>query len=221
MSMLLYQTLIRFPEIKLATRDAEKLRGYFGNLFKQESPLLHNHLESGEVLYRYPLVQYKILKGVPTLVGINEGAELLLQLFMRIEMLEIAGITYPVLTKNIENRQLEIGMARDLHGYRFETLWMALNQKNFSEYQQESEEDRARHLKSLLIGNILSFCKAVHYQAQETILVNLKITDQRETRFKDHVMLVFRADFVTNMLLPDWIGLGKQTSRGFGSIVRI
>ncbi len=29
------QTIIRFPEIKLKTRDAHKLLGYFGNLFKK------------------------------------------------------------------------------------------------------------------------------------------------------------------------------------------
>lgn len=30
-------TLIRFPGIHLETRDAHKLRGYFGNLFKEHS----------------------------------------------------------------------------------------------------------------------------------------------------------------------------------------
>ncbi len=49
MPNLIHQTIIRFPEIQLATCDSHKLRGYFGNLFKEYSPLLHNHLESGEV----------------------------------------------------------------------------------------------------------------------------------------------------------------------------
>jgi len=33
------QPIIRFPEINLRTRDAHKLRGYFGNLFKEKSEL--------------------------------------------------------------------------------------------------------------------------------------------------------------------------------------
>jgi hypothetical protein len=77
----IHQTIIRFPEIQLATRDAHKLRGYFGNMFQEYSPLLHNHLESGESAYRYPLVQYKVINRIPTLVGLNEGADLLINLF--------------------------------------------------------------------------------------------------------------------------------------------
>lgn len=72
---------IQFPEIELRTRDAHKLRGYFGNLFKEHSPLLHNHWENGSVRYRYPTVQYKVIDKVPMLIGIEEGAELLPQLF--------------------------------------------------------------------------------------------------------------------------------------------
>lgn len=221
MTLQLHQTIIRFPEIKLAIRDAHKLRGYLGNLFKEQSPLLHNHLESGEVLYRYPMVQYKVLKGIPVLVGVNDGADLLIQLFMKIKTLEIGGQSYPVLAKNIESRQITIGLSDDLHAYRFETLWMALNQKNFADYIKEDEIGRARHLKSLLIGNILSFCKAINYHVDGNIMANLKINGQKETMFKNNVMLSFEADFVTNILLPEWIGLGKQTSRGFGTIVKV
>lgn len=221
MAIQLHQTIIRFPEIKLATRDAHKLRGYLGNLFKEQSPLLHNHLESGEVLYRYPMVQYKVLKGIPTLVGVNDGADLLIHLFMRIKTLEIEGESYPVLAKNIESRQITAGLSDDLHAYRFETLWMALNQKNYTDYLKEDDAGRARHLKSLLIGNILSFCKAINYHVDGTIMANLKVTGQKETMFKNNVMLAFEADFVTNILLPEGVGLGKQTSRGFGTIAKV
>ena len=83
-------TTITFPEIALRTRDAHKLRGYFGELFREHSPLLHNHLEADEqhegavkFRYAYPLVQYKVLDRVPTLVGVGEGAGLLTQLFLQ------------------------------------------------------------------------------------------------------------------------------------------
>ena len=75
-------TLIRFPGIHLETRDAHKLRGYFGNLFKEHSPLLHNHFEDGQLRYKYPLVHYKVIQEVPMLVGLNEGAALLTELVL-------------------------------------------------------------------------------------------------------------------------------------------
>ncbi|MDZ7899258.1 MAG: CRISPR-associated endonuclease Cas6 [Arcicella sp.] len=34
-------------------------------------------------------------------------------------------------------------------------------------------------------------------------------------------MMAFGGTFMTNALLPDYIGLGKSVSRGFGSIVKL
>ena len=80
-------THLTFPDLRLAVRDAHKLRGYFGRVFQEYSPLLHNHLENGGVRYGYPLVQYKVIDGIPMLLGINEGATLLLDLFLRIKVI--------------------------------------------------------------------------------------------------------------------------------------
>ena len=214
----IHQTVIRFPEIQLATRDAHKLRGYFGQLFQAHSPLLHNHLESGEAAYRYPLVQYKVLEAVPTLVGLNEGADLLIRLFLNIKELQIGERIYPVYQKNIESRTVTIGLSGDLHAYRFQTLWMALNQRNYTTYLREDNEQKEDHLKTILKGNLLSFFKAMGYYAKEQVLVNLKITNERETQFKNNTMLAFEAGFVSNCSLPGFIGLGKSVARGFGSI---
>jgi len=214
----IHQTIIRFPEIQLAARDAHKLRGYFGTLFQEHSPLLHNHLESGESAYRYPLVQYKVLDGVPTLVGLNEGAELLIGLFLNIKELKIGERLYPVFQKNIESKMINIGLSGDLHAYSFKTRWMALNQQNYATYLAEDDGQKAKHLKAILTGNILSFFKGMNYRAAGTIMANLKITNQTETQFKNKSMLAFEGEFVTNVLLPDSIGLGKSVARGFGTI---
>ncbi|MBD0331550.1 MAG: CRISPR-associated endonuclease Cas6 [Chitinophagaceae bacterium] len=218
MSHTIHQTVIRFPEIQLATRDAHKLRGYFGLLFQAHSPLLHNHLESGEAAYRYPLVQYKVLNSVPTLVGLNEGADLLIRLFLNIKELQIGERIYRVYQKNIESKTVTIGLSNDLHTYQFQTLWMALNQQNYATYVKENQEQRTSHLKSILKGNLLSFFKAMDYYAKEQVMVNLKIANERETQFKNKTMLAFEADFVTNCSLPGLVGLGKSVARGFGSI---
>jgi hypothetical protein len=215
------QTIIRFPEIEIATRDAHKLRGYFGSLFQEHSPLLHNHLESGVSAYRYPLVQYKVLEGIPTLVGLNDGADLLIEIFLRIKEIEIGERNYPVLEKNIENRRIDIGLSHDLHAYRFQTLWMALNQHNYEQFLTEPEEQQFKHLKAILIGNILSFFKSMNYRAEDMIMINLKIIAERETQFKNNTMLAYEASFVTNALLPNYAGLGKSVARGFGSIINV
>lgn len=217
----IHQTIIRFPEIQLATRDAHKLRGYFGRVFQEHSPLLHNHLESGESAYRYPLVQYKVIDKVPTLVGLNEGADLLINLFLKMKFIEIEGVKHLINQKNIESKTLEIGLDSDLHSYRFQTLWMALNQENHQRYIANSPAQQQKQLNTLLQNNILSYFKAMNYWVNGQVMAMTQQVVERETKFKDQTMIAFQANFVTNAVLPSFIGIGKSVARGFGSLEAI
>ncbi len=212
-------TRIQFPEISLQSRDAHKLRGYFGKLFKEHSPLLHNHYESGELRYRYPLVQYKVLNKVPTLIALNEGSDLLTSLFMKIKKLQIDGKEYDVLNKNISNINVEAGYSNQLYEYKFQTLWMALNQSNYRIYQKADEAEKIKILQNILIGNVLSLLKGldIHLDEDQRLMAIIK-PFEKTTKFKDHNMIAFSGSFVINALLPRGIGIGKGVSRGFGTI---
>lgn len=213
---------IKFPEIKLQTRDAHKLRGYFGNLFKQYSTILHNHYEDGSFRYKYPTVQYKVIKNVPTLIGINEGAELLPSLFLNIKELDIDGEKFEVNTKNIELKSKEVGYSQSLHEYEFATLWMALNQVNYSKYNTlKSKTEKQEMLNAIVIGHILSFFRNTGVELNPNERLMAKVTvEEKSTNFKENKMVAFSGSFVVNALLPDEIGLGKAVSRGFGTIVK-
>lgn len=221
-------TTITFPEIPLRVRDGHKLRGYFGNVFKEHSPLLHNHFETeaGETpryRYAYPLVQYKVLGSVPTLVGLGEAAGLLVDLFLKINHLDIEGRGFPVLSKNITHQQATIGLSDDLHTYRFETLWLGLNQKNYAEYRDATPDAQQAILKRTLTANILTVCEAagLNLTREQKIMVKLTPTEPVVTNFKNTKMLGFGGTFTTNALLPNGIGLGKSVARGYGSVVAL
>ena len=214
----LTQTIIRFPEINLKTRDAHKLRGFFGNLFQEYSPLLHNHYDDGKVRYAYPLVQYKVIDKVPLLTGFGEGSRLLIELFLKIKYLDIEKSRYEINSKNISNVINDLSDFSRLYEYRFKTLWMALNQKNFVEYiKLKSDEEKATFLNKQLQNNILSFYKGVGYRVDERIMVKGHFKE-KTTKFKDKSMLAFEGGFVSNAPLPDFAGLGKAVSRGFGTV---
>ncbi|MCB0629022.1 MAG: CRISPR-associated endonuclease Cas6 [Saprospiraceae bacterium] len=212
-------TTLTFPHIRLATRDAHKLRGYFGNLFREHSPLLHNHLEGGDLRYAYPLVQYKVLREVPTLLGIGEGAQLLIDLFLQLHQLEIDGEVYPLDHKDLQCREVDAGYSGDLHTYRFLTQWMALNQKNYVEYRDLPAREQEEKLRQLLRNHILAAFKGlgIWLEPQHRILTQTRM-ETRSTHFKDQRMLTFTGEFTTNAVLPRWIGLGKSVSRGFGAV---
>ncbi|WP_337043080.1 CRISPR-associated endonuclease Cas6 [Emticicia sp. 17c] len=216
-------TRITFPEISLNVRDAHKLRGYFGNLFAEHAPILSNHFDDGKLRYKYPEVQYKVIERVPTLIGIGEGGNLMIELFMKINQLVINGQTFEVYNKNIARQTYTIGIDEDLHRYRFETLWMALNQDNYPKYiNAESENEQKALLKNNLISHILAFYKGIglFLEPHERIMAQIKVSE-RETQFKSKSMLAFAGEFTTNALLPDGIGIGKSPSRGFGTIKKI
>lgn len=215
-------SLVSFPEIRLEQRAAAQLRGFFGDYFREHSPLLHNHYADGSLRYRYPLVQYKVLGGVPVLVGLQEGAQLLAELFFRIRTLRIGAREYPVMERDIAFKNVPVGWSEDLTDYRFCSLWMPLNQQNYAEYQQKDEAGRRAMLGRILTGNILSFFKGIDLYLPEDkrIMVSVRPREERLTGFKDQLMTGVTGGFTANVTLPDFIGLGKSVSRGYGTIER-
>lgn len=216
-------TTITFPEIHLQPRDAHKLRGYFGELFREHSPLLHNHYEDGTYRQQYPLVQYKVLDGTPTLVGLGEGANLLVQLFLHIRELDIDGRHYLVHAKHIVHQPASIGCCPELHRYRFATRWMPLNQENHREYQQLDPAGRRAQLTRILTNNLVALLKAAGAYGPDLprLLVHLALGEPVVTQFKNQPMLGFGGEFIANVLVPDGLGLGKSVARGFGAVQRV
>lgn len=214
---------ITFPEIRLSPRHGHKLRGYFGTMFREHSPLLHNHFEDGRVRYGLPMVQYKVVNGIPTLVGLQEGAGLLAELFFQMKTLRIENREYPVLERDICFRNLQVGVEAGLFDYRFQTLWLPLNQRNYPEYLAMSPEERRGFLGRILVGNLLSFFKGLGLFLPDgvRIMAFVRPEEPRQTHFKDTLFIAFNGTFTTNAVLPDLIGLGKSVSRGFGTIERI
>ncbi len=212
-------TIIKFPDLQLRTRDGHKLRGFFGNLFKEHSPLLHNHYEDGKFRYKYPLVQYKVIDKTPMLIGINEGAMLLTELFLKIRQIVIDDQEYKILSKNITNNIINLDDLNKLRTYKFKTLWMGLNQDNYLKFKElEYLKEQKEFLERQICNNILSFYKGINYRVNERIMASGNFRPH-STKFKDKKILVFEGDFITNAIIPDYVGIGKAVSRGFGTVV--
>lgn len=216
--MTTHHTTLNFPEIRLHQRDGHKLRGYFAHKFGDESDLFHNHEKDGRAIYRYPRIQFKVVAGSPVVVGIGEGAQMLVQRFLEIKELDIDGDVYALHHKHLQSGEVEVGVREALFEYRFATPWMALNQENYRAWFEMDERSRQDKLQRILIGNILSFFKAVGHRESQQVMLHLYM-DALPTSFKNQRMTAFRGRFVTNALLPDYVGLGKSVSRGYGTIV--
>jgi hypothetical protein len=215
-------SLISFPEVRLEQRAASQLRGFFGNYFREHSPLLHNHYDDGRLRYKYPLVQYKVLGGTPVLVGLQEGAKLLTSLFCSIQTLHIGEREYTVLERDISYKVAPVGWTAELNDYQFASLWLPLNQQMYPDYQQKDGPERRSMLARILTGNILSFYKGIGLFLPASKRINVAMRPRKEhlTGFKNQVMTGISGGFTANVMLPDFIGLGKSVSRGYGAIVK-
>ena len=223
MTQTLQIVTVTFPEIRLPQRAAAQLRGYFGTVFQEHNPLLHNHYDDGRLRYAYPLVQYKVVGGMPVLVGLQEGAKLLAELFFQMKVLRIDEREYPVMERDIAFKNVSVGVGEGLTDYQFRTLWMPLNQQNYPEYLQKSPDERRAMLGRILTGNVLSFFKGIGLFLPEglRILTTVRPQEERLTGFKDQLMTAIGGEFTTNAVLPDWIGLGKSVARGYGTVQKI
>jgi len=98
--------------------------------------------------------------------------------------------------------------------------WIALNQENFPKYQQiESLSERVNFLEKTLIANIISFAKGIEWIIDKPI--ELKINNINATKavtLKGKKLVGFNIDFTSNVFLPNYIGLGKSVSLGYGLV---
>jgi hypothetical protein len=212
--------ITRFPEIKVRPAELHKVRGYFSTQYKQYD-LLHNHdKETGKLIYRYPAIQFKISDCFAIFGYKQEGIEILKEIFLTAEDIMIEGRKIAIHGKEIEVKEEWFGEDGQFYVYEFITPWIALNQVNFREYKfLGDEEGKSRMLNSILINNIISFCKFAGYTVRSRLEVKSKFHEV-EVNLKGTAHRAFRGEFMVNFLLPGRIGLGKSSSRGYGSIVK-
>jgi len=201
---------------------SDKLRGYFAERFG-DFILIHHHLNGELLLYKMPLIQYKILEAKPFVLGINEGTELLQKIYQEIEYLKIGDREYQIMEKKIVFRTESFGLTEDTDNFfTFLTPWLALNEDNYGKYQKFGTwAEKKGLLEKILIGNIISMSKSLGYTVPKPITANIYHLKEVQTRLKDNSMRGFLGKFAVNFEIPDYFGIGKSVSRGFGTIKKI
>lgn len=199
--------------------DATKLRGFFATNFNEHA-LLHQHI-TDKLIYKYPLIQYKMLDRTPLVLGINEGAEVLKEIYDKFNEIKLGESKYSIMERGITLKNEEFGCSNQILSYRFATPWLALSQENYPKYLDASWEDKKDLLRRILVGNILSASKGLGYVAKEHIRLEVGRMQDEICMLKGTNVTGFRGEFTTNFAIPDYIGLGKSVSRGYGAVVRL
>lgn len=209
-------------DFKLKHNEIPAFRASVIEKVGKENILFHNHLKEKQYVYGYPLIQYKSLHGNAAMVCLNEGSEEILKFFEKTNW-DLYIHEKPIKTeiKNIFYEYFDCSFCVSPIFYSIYN-WFALNENNYIKYFDiDSEKLKLRFLENLLIGNILSFGKGIRWNFNEKIHVTIKkIINTKDFFFKKKKMIGFTVNFKTNISIPNYIGLGKSVSRGFGVIER-
>lgn len=215
---------LKLSNIFLKPQQVHKLRGFVGNLFKNHD-LIHNHdPETGKVIYRYPLVQFKLIDRVPSIVCITEEAvSVFHDLFMKLDAVTIDGMDIPILEKDLKVEEVDFGYSDETFVYEFQSPWIGLNQKNYAEYENTPDKaGRKDLLRRILTGNILSMSKYLDYRIEPSQIIRTDLTIKPgPVQLKGKSMIGFKGVIKTNFMIPDYLGLGKSVSRGFGVVNKL
>ncbi len=197
-------------------------RGAIIKTTKGINDLFHNHSASGNI-YRYPKIQYKLINRKASILCIEEGIEGIQDFFSNTDWkLQIGDKNNEIKVDTINVRQHRIAIWDNIFYYKIYN-WLPLNQDNYIKFKALEElSERICFLERMLLGNILSFLQGIGLFVDEKIEVKIKsIQDEKLMNYKEQQMQAFTLVFRTNISLPNFIGLGKGSSVGFGVIKEI
>jgi len=202
--------------------EVPAFRGAVISTAGKENILFHNH-EKDKFRYSYPLIQYKQIKGKPMIMSLDEGVDEIHHFFENMQLgIMLGNRPYELKISDLHLNQQIMQVWDKLWDYRIDN-WLALNQENYKKFQNLLIlKEKIEMLQRTLIGNIISFAKGIDWTIDKEI--KLYITDIRGPRgikYKEQKLLSFSVDFRTNVYLPNYLGIGKGASTGFGIVRQI
>jgi hypothetical protein len=188
------------------------LRGFFGNAFIDDVEF-HHHVENS-FYYSYPLVQYKQVSDKMLVIGIEKYSEIIFNRISKIDSIT-TGNGKRVKINSVELQTKKFCIRQSDAIYKFQSPWIALNSENFKKFVSGPLPKKS-FLENILVGNILSMLKGLGAFIDFQLLVKIENIKPAPVFINKNSFLAFKAMFSANILLPEYFGLGKSVSKGFG-----
>ena len=192
-----------------------KLRGFLGYLFTNISEF-HHHSDNS---YHYPLIQYKKAYNKLVVIGIGEYADVIFEKMSGLD--HITTETQKIPLNNIEIKTTMFEIKVNPKRYKFLSPWLALNEKNYAKFKELKNNEKKPFLEKILVGNILSLLKGMGIFVKHNISVSIvKFNTLQVTTHQNKFAGIF-AEFDCNTELPEFLGLGKSVTKGFGVVISL
>lgn len=207
---------------KISLSEIPLFRGAVINAMGGEADILYHNHNGDALVYHYPLIQYKRIGQCASIVAVDSGVDVIgqflssgvtkLKLGAREDLFSVVSVKATTCLVQVWNGEFKYMLRK----------WLPLNSQNFAAYIKiVNLSDRIAFLERILAANILSFAKGVGITVSLEIIVKVtSINKQQLLTYKGVKMMSFDIEFVSNVTVPDFVGLGKGVSLGFGMICR-
>lgn len=182
--------------------------------------LYHNHTGEETFRYSYPLIQYKRLRGKAAIVCVEQGVDMIGQFLTSIpEELQIGQRTIQPKVEVVQPNRMVVQTWDSKFRYHL-NRWIPLNAQNYQKYKEtESMAERIQLLENILKGNLLSLLKGLDIHIDNELAVSItNLGDSFLISNKGIKMMAFNADFISNLSIPNNLGIGKNASIGYGIV---
>ena len=202
-----------------ARGTAPDLRGHFAAKLSEYTRLHPG--EAGTFTHRYPVLQYKMIGTVPTVIGINEGAQALKQICDESYEIRCGTEVCRIIAGSTGIKEEEFGIADTPRSYEFATPWLAFSQENYKKfYTLKGKEERDGFVRKILVQDISSVAKALGCDLSVEITCTTNLHFQKD-RQNGASVIAFTGKFQVNFLIPDYLGIGRSVSHGSGAVKQI
>ncbi|MDR1170539.1 MAG: hypothetical protein LBK97_06875 [Prevotellaceae bacterium] len=203
--------------------EIPKFRGAVVNMLSSNNILFHNHTEDGGLRYSYPLIQYKRIHGKAAIVCIKAGTESIGEFFSTVREPVVLGRQEIMLELDFiraDNILIQIWESSFTYSLR---KWLPFNSVNYDKFQKLTGlKEQAEFMENILVGNILSFAKGIGIRFEKELHCTvLDMETAGMMKYKGVSFMAFDVFFRTNVSLPNYTGLGKGVSHGFGTVVKM
>ena len=213
-------TVLRLSTDKPVRKTPYQVKGVF--IKKHASELITPMLDGTyRKKFSYPRVQVKILNEQIYFIGIKEGVEPVLSIPNKIKELDFGNITFEINDFKEETLNQQFILSSSILKYSFLTPWAALNHATGNKYRSTAFKKKVSYLNQLLGKNLIFLAKEMGAPVEKGIYTKVEIPNLHPKSIDDNKWKSFKGEFNTNILLPNYIGLGNGITRGYGTISRL
>ncbi|MCH7820066.1 MAG: hypothetical protein IIB40_11010 [Candidatus Marinimicrobia bacterium] len=163
------------------------------------------------------LLQYKIINDAPFIFAMEDGVDALKEILPELSELYLGHKKYKVIEIIEKDLETEVGVTAKRNKYEFETPWLALNEEDYAKFKYLYTQERYSALSKMIIRNILGFARSFDIEIASRIRVKHELNEIQSFKLGTSTS-GFVGKFEINFHIPEHLGIGNLSDRGFGSI---